>query len=442
MNPVDAGIFEAWLASTDDGVVAVDAEGRVVLHNPAASRVTGIPPAAAHHRPWREVLRLDRSVGDLLWSATSGRPASTLASVLCAQGNLRTAETHAQPWTDAGGRTGILVLIRDLTVLCRSRSGPGGRNGYGGLVGADPAMTALYDLIEAIAPSDAPAVIEGEAGTGKELVAQTIHARSRRAERPLVVVDCGAIASSLLESELFGRARTAHGTAAIGRAELAHSGTLLLRRVGAAPATVQSRLLRLLDTGEVERPGESVPRRVDVRMLVTTQRQLADLVREGRFDDHLLHRLQVVRIRVPSLRERPSDIPLLAEHFLTRYGAPRAALSPAAAAVLQAAQWPGNVRQLEHAMRELASRRTADMEATIEPHQLPEDLLNQRSSGPVGAVRHPDEDRRTVLLRALSSHGGNRTAAARALGIGRATFYRWWREAGLSSEVEEPQRQA
>ncbi|HJR49536.1 MAG TPA: sigma 54-interacting transcriptional regulator, partial [Gemmatimonadales bacterium] len=224
MNPVDAGIFEAWLASTDDGVLAVDAEGRVVLHNPAASRVTGIPPAAAHHRPWREVLRLDRSVGDLLWSATSGRPASTIASVLCAQGNLRTAETHAHPWTDAGGRTGIVVLIRDLTVLCRSRSGPGGRNGYGGLVGADPVMTALYDLIEAIAPSDAPAVIEGEAGTGKELVAQTIHARSRRAERPLVVVDCGAIASSLLESELFGRARTApHGTAAIGRAELAHS---------------------------------------------------------------------------------------------------------------------------------------------------------------------------------------------------------------------------
>jgi two-component system response regulator HydG len=434
MDPVDAGIFEAWLASTDDGVVAVDAEGRVVLHNPAASRVTGLPPAAAHHRPWREILRLDRSVGDLLWSATTGRPASTLASVLCAQGNLRTAETHAHPWTDATGRTGILVLIRDLTVLCRSRSGPGGRNGYGGLVGADPAMTALYDLIEAIAPSDAPAVIEGEAGTGKELVAQTIHARSRRAERPLVVVDCGAIASSLLEAELFGRARTAlHGTAAIGRAELAHSGTLLLRRVGAAPAVVQARLLRLLDTGAVERSGETVPRRVDVRMLVTTHRPLAELVREGRLDDHLLHRLQVVRVRLPSLRDRPGDIALLAEHFLARYGATRAALSPAAAAVLQAAQWPGNVRQLEHAMRELASRLTVDMETTIEPHQLPQDLVSARAGTSPSATHVPTEDRRTVLLRALSSHGGNRTAAARALGIGRATFYRWWREAGLGA---------
>jgi two-component system, NtrC family, response regulator HydG len=434
MDPVDSGIFEAWLASTDDGVVAVDAEGRVVLHNPAASRVTGLPPAAARHRPWREVLRLDRSVGDLLWSAASGRPASTLASVLCAQGNLRTAETHAHPWSDADGRTGILVLIRDLTALCRSRSGPGGRNGYGGLVGADPAMTALYDLLEAVAPSDAPVVIEGEAGTGKELVAQTIHARSRRAERPLIVVDCGAIATPLLEAELFGRARTTpHGTAAIGRAELAHSGTLLLRRVGAAPATVQARLLHLLDSGVVERSGESVPRRVDVRMVVTTQRPLAELVREGRLDDHLLHRLQVVRVRVPSLRERPGDIPLLAEHFLARDGAPRTLLSPAAAAVLQAAQWPGNVRQLEHAMRELASGLTPVGETTIEPHQLPEELIAQRSVRPTVSPRHPDdEDRRTVLLRALSSHGGNRTAAARALGIGRATFYRWWREAGLS----------
>ena len=431
MDPVDAGIFEAWLASTDDGVVAVDAEGRVVVHNSAASRVTGLPPAAARHRHWREVLRLDPTIGDLLWSACgSGRSNGTLASVLCAQGNLRTAETRAHPWRDAEGRTGILILIRDLTVLCRHRSGPAGRNGYGGLVGADPAMTALYDLIEAVASSDAPAVIEGEQGTGKELVAQTIHARSRRAERPLIVVDCGAAAR--LEPELFGRARaTPHGTAALGRAELAHTGTLLLRRVGSAPAAVQVRLLRLLDAGIVERTGESVPRRVDVRLLATTPRPLDELVGEGRFDDHLLRRLQVVRFRVPGLRERSGDIPLLAEHFLARYAPVGVSLSPEAAAVLQAAEWPGNVRQLEHALRELAAGLPRDMETAIQPHQLPADLLGGRGTPSPVSTRYPAEDRRTVLLRALSSHGGNRTAAARALGIGRATFYRWWREAGL-----------
>ena len=437
MDPVDAGIFEAWLASTDDGVVAVDAEGRVVVHNHAASRVTGLPPEAARRRPWREVLRLDRTVGDLLWSATaSGRPTGTLANVLCAQGNLRTAETHAHPWTDSAGRNGILILIRDLTVLCRSRSGPGGRNGYGGLVGADPAMTALYDLIEAIAPSDAPAVIEGESGVGKELVAQTVHARSRRAERPLIVVDCGAIAPALLETELFGRARgPANGAAALGRAELAHSGTLLLRRVGAAPAAAQAGILRLLELGEVERAGEDRPRRVDVRVLATTQRPLEELVLEGRFRDDLRRRLQVVRIAVPSLRERRGDIQLLAEHFLARHGAPRVILSGAAAAVLQACEWPGNVRQLEHAMGELVATQREGLTAPVEPQQLPADLLTGRGPVRAPATHYPAEDRRTVLLRALSSHGGNRTAAARALGIGRATFYRWWRDAGLGPEV-------
>jgi PAS domain S-box-containing protein len=432
MDPVDAGIFQAWLASSDDGVVAVDAEERVVLHNPAASRVTGLSPAEARRRPWRHVLHLDSSAADLLWSAAgTGRPTGTLTSVLCAQGNLRTAEIHAHPWTDAAGRTGALILIRDLTVLCRSRSGPAGRQGYGGLVGADPGMTTLYDLIEAIAPSDAPAVIEGEAGTGKELVAQTIHARSGRAERPLVVVDCGAVAPVLLEAELFGRARsTPHGTAVIGRVELAHSGTLLLRRVGTTPPAAQARLLHLLETGLVERAGESVSRRVDVRLLATTQRPLQELAREGRFDEGLLRRLQVVRIRVPSLRERPGDIPLLAEHFLARHGAPAATLAAGAIAALQASPWPGNVRQLEHAMRELASRQPVPG-ASIEPDQLPQELLSRTPAG-AGPTHYPAEDRRTVLLRALSSHGGNRTAAARALGIGRATFYRWWREAGLS----------
>jgi PAS domain S-box-containing protein len=438
MDPVDAGIFEAWLASTDDGVVAVDAEGRVVLHNPAASRVTGLPPAAARHLPWREVVRLDRSVGDLLWSAaTTGQPAGTLASVLCAQGNLRTAETSAHPWTDSAGRTGILILIRDLTVLCRSRSGPGGRNGYGGLIGADPAMTALYDLIEAIAPSDAPAVIEGEPGTGKELVAQVIHARSRRAERPLLVVDCGAVGGTLLETELFGQLRPGpHGTTAIGRTELAHSGTLLLKQVSAAPLATQTRLARLLEAGVVERQGEGTSRPVDVRVLATTRRPLELEAREGRFLYDLLRRLQVVRIRVPALRERRSDIPLLGEHFLARYAAPKARLSESAIGVLQACEWPGNVRRLESVMRGLALAVPPGGELLIEPHQLPADLLTRPDVKPSVTVEYPIEDRRTVLLRALSSHGGNRTAAAKALGIGRATFYRWFREAGLAGPAQ------
>jgi PAS domain S-box-containing protein len=435
MDAVDPGIFEAWLASTDDGVVAVDAEERVVLHNPAASRVTGLAPAAALRRPWREVLQLDPPISDLLWMAkTSGRPTAALASVLCAQGNLRTAETLAHPWTDAAGRTGILVRIRDLTVLCRNRTGPAGQAGYGSMVGADPVMTTLYDLVEAIAPSDAPVVLEGEPGSGKELAAQAIHARSRRSERPLIVVDCGAVAPSLLEAELFGQLRPgSHGTASIGRVELAHSGTLFLKRVNAASAAAQSRLIRLLEAGLVERDGEGTPRRVDVRVIAGTARPLDLEVRDGRFRDDLLRRLQVVRIRIPPLRERRSDVPLLGEHLMARHGAPQARLSAATAAVLQGCEWPGNVRQLETVMRHVADRVTSGAEPLIEPHHLPEPLLGGSVPAPAHTAPYVSEDRRTVLLRALSSHGGNRTAAARALGIGRATFYRWWREAGLGS---------
>jgi PAS domain S-box-containing protein len=431
MGVVDAGIFEAWLASTDDGAVGIDADGRVVLHNPAASRISGLAPADALGRPWREVLRLDSPIADLIWRVRDGRqPARLLAQVLCAQGNLRTAETLAHSWQDDGGRTGVLVTLRDLTVLCRRRTGPRGRPGYGGMVGADPAMDAVFDLIEAVGPSDAPVVIEGEPGTGKELVAQQLHARSHRAERPLIALSCAGLRGGSLEQELFGRGG-GQGAGAIGRVELAHTGTLLLDRVDECPAPVQARLLRLLESGTIERADESQSRRVDIRVLATTSRPLPLEARAGRFRDDLLRRLQVVRLLLPPLRERRGDIPVLAEHLLALAAPADLAFSPAALAVLQACDWPGNVRQLEQVVRQTVARGGAAV-GSIGPEQLAADLL----AGDAPAAPRPvPDDRRTLLLRALSSHGGNRTAAARALGIGRATFYRWWRDAGLGSET-------
>jgi PAS domain S-box-containing protein len=431
MGVVDAGIFEAWLASTDDGAVGIDADGRVVLHNPAASRITGLAPADALRRPWREVLRLDPPVADLIWRVHDGRqPVRVLAQVLCAQGNLRTAETLAHPWQDEAGRTGVLVTVRDLTVLCRRRTGPRGRPGYGSMVGADPAMEAVFDLIEAVAPSDAPVVIEGESGTGKELAAQQLHARSHRAERPMMAVSCAALRGGSLEQELFGRGG-GQGARAIGRVELAHTGTLVLDRVDEASAPVQSRLQRLLEGGTIERAEETQSRRVDVRVIATITRPLGPEARAGRFREDLVRRLQVVRIALPPLRERRGDIALLAEHLLDRAAPAGASFSPAALAVLQACDWPGNVRQLEHLVRQTVARR-GTAAGPIGPEQLAAELL--AGEAPAGAAPTRD-DRRTLLLRALSSHGGNRTAAARALGIGRATFYRWWRDAGLGSET-------
>jgi PAS domain S-box-containing protein len=436
---VDAGIFEAWLASTDDGAVAIDAAGRVVLHNPAASRVTGLAPNDARRRPWQDVLHLPAPVAALLWDVRLSRtPTRTSADVLCAQGNLRTAEITAHPWTDASGGVGVLILLRDLTILCRRRTGPGGRPGYGNLVGADPAMEALYDLIEAVAPSDAPVVIEGEPGTGKELIAQLIHARSRRAERPLVAVDCAALAPAMLDLELFGQTRTTgHGTGAvIGRLELAHTGSLLLDRIGDMPSSAQLRVQRLLESGTIERAGDPTPRRLDVRVIATATRPLDQEVREGKLQAELVHRLQVVRIEVPPLRRRRPDIPLLAELFLARHGPSGLRLSDAALDVLQGAEWLGNVRQLENAIRHALAVRSPISDEPLGPELLPAELLSPVHPHQRPAPGVAREDRRTLLLRALSSHGGNRTAAARALGIGRATFYRWWRESGLGGEPE------
>jgi anaerobic nitric oxide reductase transcription regulator len=249
-------------------------------------------------------------------------------------------------------------------------------------------------------------------------------------------VDCAALASTVLETELFGERR--HGQygagAVIGRVELAHTGTLFLDRVEEAPPAVQRRLARLLETAAFERGGEAVPRAVDVRVVAAASRPLAGAVREGRFAADLLHRLQVVRLELPPLRRRRADIPLLAEHFLVRFGPPGVRLSGAAVTALQAHDWPGNVRQLENAVRQALAARPADGDPVLGPELFPRDLSPREPGGRRRERAAAGEDRRSLLLRALSAHGGNRTAAARALGIGRATFYRWWRDAGLGGQ--------
>jgi anaerobic nitric oxide reductase transcription regulator len=298
-------------------------------------------------------------------------------------------------------------------------------------------MEAMYQLIDAVAPSDAPVVIEGESGVGKEVVAQLLHARSRRAERPLIAVDCAAVAPMALEAELFGEVRSLTGATGtrIGRIELAHSGTLFLESVSRIPLPVQARLLHLLEAGEIERRGDSQSRVVDVRVVVASTTPLEEEVAQGRLRPDLHRRLRVVRIAIPALRDRRGDIPLLAEHFLSRYAPPGTRLTEEALGALRARDWPGNVRQLEAVLREASARITSsssDVTPNIELGHLAMDTL--LAPGVLHTLHAPiKEDRRTALLRALSSHGGNRTAAARALGIGRATFYRWWREAGLGS---------
>jgi transcriptional regulator with GAF, ATPase, and Fis domain len=216
-------------------------------------------------------------------------------------------------------------------------------------------MRELAQLIRLVAPRNSTVLIEGETGTGKEVVASAVHRLSSRSSKPLVILNCAAIPEALLEAELFGHTRgafTGAVTARTGRIEAAHGGTLFLDEIGELPLAVQAKLLRFLECGEIQRVGENEITRVDVRVIAATHRDLEQRVVDGAFRLDLYHRLAVFPIEVPALRERPEDLPALAEHLLVRLGAdaPRKSLSPGALEALADFNWPGNVRELAHVL--------------------------------------------------------------------------------------------
>ncbi|HVG28211.1 MAG TPA: sigma-54 dependent transcriptional regulator [Pyrinomonadaceae bacterium] len=312
------------------------------------------------------------------------------------------------------------------------------RNEEAGLLGRAPAMIELYKEIARVAPSRSTVLVVGESGTGKELVARSIHKHSPRAASAFVPVNCGALAETLLEAELFGHTKGAFTGAERERKGLweeADGGTLFLDEIGETSPAMQVKLLRALQEGEIRRVGASRAARVDARVVAATNRDLEREVKSGRFREDLFYRLSVVSLRVPPLRERRSDIPLLAERFLRRASANAGRertlrLGSDALALLSAHEWQGNVRELESAVEHAALRARG---AVVEPEDLPAKL--QTGAARAAAARTPlsalyedlptlDELERRYLLHVLEAAGGNRTRAAELLGIDRRTLYR------------------
>jgi DNA-binding NtrC family response regulator len=306
-----------------------------------------------------------------------------------------------------------------------------------GLTGRSPAMIELYKEIARVAPSRSTVLIVGESGTGKELVARSIHKHSPRAARPFVPVNCGAFTETLLESELFGYVRGAFTGAASDRKGLweeAEGGTLFLDEVGETSAAMQVKLLRALQDGEIRRVGSTRPVMTDARVVAATNRDLEREVKAGRFREDLFYRLSVVTLRVPPLRERRSDIPLLAERFLRaaseNAGRARLRLSEGALNRLVAYDWPGNVRELESAVEYAALHaRGAEVAAEDLPPKLQTAEVRQAASrSPLAALYEDlpslDELERRYLQHVLEATGGNRTRTAEILGIDRRTLYR------------------
>jgi DNA-binding NtrC family response regulator len=325
-------------------------------------------------------------------------------------------------------------LARQVQLLERQLPADGSLEG---LIGNSPAMQKVKEVIRRAAGAHGTVLITGETGTGKELAARAIHAQSPRSARSFVALNCAAVAESLLETELFGHARGAFTGAAGARQGLiehATGGTLFLDEIGSMSRPLQAKLLRALESGEIRRIGENESRTVDVRFVAATNVDLKATVDAGEFRDDLYYRLDVHHVHMPPLRDRPGDVPLLVEHFLTRYGpgSGMTACSAAALDVLAGYSFPGNVRQLEHIIqRAVATARSA----SIEVGDLPEELLASTPSAPtcegtVAAAR--DRAERDMILATLGRHGGEIAAAARELQVSRTTMWRLMKKHGIN----------
>jgi two-component system, NtrC family, response regulator HydG len=307
------------------------------------------------------------------------------------------------------------------------------------LIGASTAMQRVKDLIRRAASAPGTVLITGETGTGKELVARAIHALSARAASPFVALNCAALTESLLENELFGHARGAFTGAAAAREGLiehAAGGTLFLDEIGTMPKSLQAKLLRALESGEVRRIDENTNRHVDVRFVAATNLDLQAAVNAGEFRSDLFYRLNVHRVHLPPLRERGQDVQMLVEYFLARYGQGRIeGCAPAAWDALLAYDYPGNVRQLEHIIQRAVA---VARDPLLEPADLPEEIVAPRpapvsaNEGSVAAARERAE--RDMIVATLAKNRGEITAAAREMQVSRTTMWRLMKKHGINAE--------
>jgi two-component system response regulator HydG len=321
--------------------------------------------------------------------------------------------------------------------------------GFEGIIGNSPAMQELIDRLRRIAPTDATVLIQGETGTGKELVAQAIHQNSPRKNRPFVGLNCAALSENILESELFGHIRGAFTDASadrLGKFEYANGGTLFLDEVGDMPLPTQIKLLRVLESSEITRVGSNDPIKVNVRILSATNRDLEEAIRAGTFREDLYHRLKVLTVTLPRLADRAQDIPLLIEHFIQLHAARHhkkiRSMTTAARRRLTAYNWPGNVRQLKNVIESMV---VVDFDEVLDVDDLPPEFTNGSDATPaadaIGDVdaglgdlvgRPLAEIEGLYIAETLKATGGNREEAASMLGIGERTLYRKIKEYGLN----------
>ena len=432
---------EAILESISDGVFTVDLEWRIMSFNRAAEEITGVPRKVAIGRRCSEVFRSSMcGAGCALQQTlkTSKPIIGKSGYIIDSDGNRIPISVSTAVLRDADGRvTGGAETFRDLSDVEALRRELEGKFRVGDLSSRSPLMQRVFEVLPAIAASPSTVLILGDTGTGKELVARTIHALSPRNRGPFIAVNCGALPDTLLESELFGYkagAFTGANKDKPGRFALAKGGAIFLDEIGEINPALQVRLLRVLQERTYEPLGATRSESTDARIMVATNRDLAEQVRRGVFREDLYYRVNVVRIVLPPLRRRKEDIPLLVEQFVARFNRLQRksvqGITAEALSLLMAHDWPGNIRELENAIERAF---ILCGEGQIGIGHLPEDLTAR------GAGAGADSDVRSshdildtqAILSALERNAFNRQAAAKELGIHKTTLFRRMKKLGI-----------
>lgn len=446
------GYWETIVSNIKDGVMIVDTEGYIVSVNEAMELLTGYSRNELIGQKCSilncSLFNLARGQGGQQWCVLlrTGSLEFRQCTIMRKDGSFVQVLKNASRLQDEHGRIiGGVETITDITEIIHKdqkviefhrQLQP--EDSFQGIIGASPEMVQVYRVIENAARSDAPVLILGESGTGKELVAKAIHRLSARSKAPLVSVNCAALTESLLESELFGHVKGAYTGAhnsRAGRFELAHGGDIFLDEIGDLSLSTQVKLLRVLEEKTIERVGDSRSISVNVRIISATNRDLLNLLEKGSFRKDFYFRINVIPIRLPPLRERAGDIPLLVDHFFHKLrlktGKRIEGIDRTTMEILSEYSWPGNVRELKSVFAYIFA--TCN-ESLIQPAHLPPDLLKQKATPKSPRIlKHSRQElRKKQLLEALAISRGNKSKAAEILGISRVTVWNRMKRYGLA----------
>ncbi len=445
LNRIQDKKREVILDSITEGVFTVDSDWRVTSFNRAAEEITGITREKAVGQKCSDILRADVCETDCALRETiaTGKPIINKAvHIVDSKGERHAISISTALLKDESGEViGGVETFRDMSLVEELRKEIEGRWSCEDIISQNHLMQRLFSVLPNIAESDCTVLIESESGTGKELLARAIHNLSFRKNKPFVAVSCGALPDTLLESELFGYKAGAFTDAKKdkpGRFAIAEGGTIFLDEIGDIPAAMQVRLLRVLQEGTYEPLGAVSSVNADVRVITATNKKLSELVEQGQFREDLYYRINVMKLELPLLRDRKDDIPLLVNHFISRFNRLRSknvsCVTDEVLAILLAYEYPGNIRELENIIEHCFVLCHGEI---IEKKHLPSSVCPFSGVEKVktGEIKTLKQMEILLIIEALRRNKGNQTATAKELGINKSTLFRKLKAHDIKSEV-------